>query len=1035
MKFFVGSVILLLILAYYAYRYSFRKDDLNVKHNKLIVIAFFAAAFLLRVVVSYYNFSKGYYGFQVDINSMRNLGQTLADNGLFSYYKTSGSDNYMPGYLAMSLVLTKIIDVFSGGSEGSFATLLLRMPSIIADCGIAYLAYRTAGKNGFRQLPALLVSLLAVFNPTLLIGSSVWGQYDSVFAFLLVLSFYLAYDRHDVASYVVYSLALLFRPQAVFFAPLILFVFIYSLVKNKDKRVINIAGFISAACVFFIGIAPFGTLTVFDRFAAYFNEYCYSSVNAYNFWTFIGQNWQEDKNTFMWGVYLIAAVIIAAVAILIRRREKASLFFAASFLLMGLCTLGVRMHERYMLPVVVFALFAYIVRPRIELLISFVAVTLVSFFNIFHVEFYSGNGTTAVVRTICIMTIAAFGYMIFTGVRLFFSEVTDEQDKQANALASADNDKFFDRIKADKTSFVHQQTIRKMGKKDYIAIAVIMAVYSVFAFIRLGDTEIPKTAYSFSSEGPVVINLGEEKHISEIWFYNGHKAWRDYTLAISSDNVEWEWIKTNDDTLYIDADYRWQKNEFDLTAQYIRIAAADKNTIDETLEIVIKDNGNILTPVNTIEFSNLFDEQDMAVDAKSFMNSTYWDEVYYTNTVYEMLNGKMWYENTHPHLGKEIMAIGVMIFGVNPFGWRFMPTLCGVIMLFAFYVLSLRLFKETKWAVLATSVFAADFMHFMQTRVATIDVYAVLFIIASYIFMHDYTQMNFYETPLRKTYKPLALCGLLMGCGIASKWIGVYSAMGLALIILIQFIYRYREYRLSLNALDKDFKKDQRFNIVKSFNSNLNKTILFCCAVFILVPLIIYALSYIPFNDGVEGRSLITKIIESQKFMFTYHSQLAETHYYASDWYQWPVIDHPLRYVNEQVTEDTVRVISLMGNPAIWWTGIPASLYMIYLWINERDRKALFLTIGYLAQYLPWVLVPRYTFIYHYFASVPFITIMIIYSIQRIVDKRPKLKWLPYAYCGLCIVLFLMFYPAMSGMEVPNYYIDHFLKWSDGWFI
>ena len=29
--------------------------------------------------------------------------------------------------------------------------------------------------------------------------------------------------------------------------------------------------------------------------------------------------------------------------------------------------------------------------------------------------------------------------------------------------------------------------------------------------------------------------------------------------------------------------------------------------------------------------------------------------------------------------------------------------------------------------------------------------------------------------------------------------------------------------------------------------------------------------------------------------------------------------------------------------------------------------------VSFLSQYLPWVLVPRSTFIYHYFASVPFI--------------------------------------------------------------
>ena len=38
------------------------------------------------------------------------------------------------------------------------------------------------------------------------------------------------------------------------------------------------------------------------------------------------------------------------------------------------------------------------------------------------------------------------------------------------------------------------------------------------------------------------------------------------------------------------------------------------------------------------------------------------------------------YENTHPPLGKVIMAVGVLIFGMCPFGWRFLGTLFGVLM-------------------------------------------------------------------------------------------------------------------------------------------------------------------------------------------------------------------------------------------------------------------------------------------------------------------------------------------------------------------
>ena len=90
------------------------------------------------------------------------------------------------------------------------------------------------------------------------------------------------------------------------------------------------------------------------------------------------------------------------------------------------------------------------------------------------------------------------------------------------------------------------------------------------------------------------------------------------------------------------------------------------------------------------------------------------------------------YENTHPTLGKLIISVGIRIFGMNPFGWRFMGTLFGVLMLPALYHFLKRLFGSTFLCTAGTVLFAFDFMHYVQTRIATIDTYAVFFIILMY---------------------------------------------------------------------------------------------------------------------------------------------------------------------------------------------------------------------------------------------------------------------------------------------------------------
>ena len=52
-----------------------------------------------------------------------------------------------------------------------------------------------------------------------------------------------------------------------------------------------------------------------------------------------------------------------------------------------------------------------------------------------------------------------------------------------------------------------------------------------------------------------------------------------------------------------------------------------------------------------------------------------------------------------------------------------MGALVGIAMLPVLYAFGKRLFHKTEYAFLCTALFAFDFMHFTQTRIATIDVY------------------------------------------------------------------------------------------------------------------------------------------------------------------------------------------------------------------------------------------------------------------------------------------------------------------------
>jgi dolichyl-phosphate-mannose--protein O-mannosyl transferase len=97
-------------------------------------------------------------------------------------------------------------------------------------------------------------------------------------------------------------------------------------------------------------------------------------------------------------------------------------------------------------------------------------------------------------------------------------------------------------------------------------------------------------------------------------------------------------------------------------------------------------------------------------------------------------------------------------------------------------------------------------------------------------------------------------------------------------------------------------------------------------------------------------------------------------HTYASPWYAWPFAAGPMPYYVVRGAEAD-GVIALVGNPVVWGLAIALSLTSAVLIRRtpELSRWPLFvLFIGYLASFLPFALLARSTFMYHYFPGLIF---------------------------------------------------------------
>ncbi|MBO5364811.1 MAG: hypothetical protein J6A56_05050 [Clostridia bacterium] len=93
----------------------------------------------------------------------------------------------------------------------------------------------------------------------------------------------------------------------------------------------------------------------------------------------------------------------------------------------------------------------------------------------------------------------------------------------------------------------------------------------------------------------------------------------------------------------------------------------------------------------------------------------------------------------------------------------------------------------------------------------------------------------------------------------------------------------------------------------------------------------------------------------------------------------------------------------------------------------------LFLLIGLLAQYLPWIFVKRYALQYHFFATMPFLILFVVYAMKHFEEKFRSGKWISSGFTILCLLMFLAFYPVLSGTPVSRFYAETILTWFDSW--
>lgn len=1079
------ATLLTAVAAFLIYKFYIEKPEIqdlneNKKSVALKVWTVIALALLIRVIVNFLVKSTGenpVFGHSTDINCFMSWGETMLNNGPAKFYEAAGFADYPPGYMYILWLCSAIRSLFGIPSGSALHALVLKLPSIIADIALSYMIFRIAKRFGKTTKTAILFMCLVAFNPLMIFISAGWGQIDQLLALGLVASFMLFIDKphkqsdlileekpslidfRKIIAGFIFGLTILIKPQALMVGPLFAVAyFVYIFTSPKGKRggavLTTILSVVAACLVIFAYAFPFkgnGDWSVLiDKYIGTATSYPYASVEAFNFMALIGGNWAKVTDTMLFGLsyeiwgWIFMGIIAVGTAILYikgKKKNQFALVLCAALLLAGFFTFGQYMHERYLFPVLALILVAAIAYNDKRLYISFGTFTASMFLNSMAAFIiidnksarYDGYGTYLIIGSL--LTVLSFIYFAYVCIDILIRDKTKPMFLEKKKIATSSVVLKDGAVVPEKISDVDSIEIKPITlpdpvdnklhftAKDRWFSIILTVVYCVIALLNLGTTQAPETHYNATvTSEPVVISFGKNVKLGSIYVYGGIE---DKGVAVLSDN---KGTNVNYTQEYGNM-FRWHSVSgvhMETTEVTLRV---DSGKIDFCELAFFDIDGKYINATASASGLALVDEpkQVPAIEDMSYMNGMYFDELYHGRTAYEHLNNLSPYENSHPPLGKIFISIGVAIFGMNAFGWRIIGTLFGVAMVPLMYCLGKRLFKKSEYALLTAFLFAFDLMHFAQTRIATVDVYAVFFIILMFYYMYQYYTMNFYVDGLKKTLKPLGLAGLFFGLGAASKWICIYAGFGLALILMFSLIKRYKEYK----------RYNGEFGTNK-FAVLTIETLAWCCLFYLLIPGAIYFASYTPYfiynGDNTIGKMLKT-VSYYQGYMFSYHSGLTDGHAFASSWYEWPLIFRPVWFYVGSVKAGFVSTISTFGSPAVWWpcfAGTVALGISIIMKKIKMNKGMVIGFIGILANLGAWVLVTRCTFEYHYFATVPFIIILTVSYLKEMEDRYNWLSYVKWGWIGLTGLVFAMFYPFVSGLPVPSIWM-RLMQWLPGW--
>ncbi|MFN3301968.1 MAG: hypothetical protein ACK413_03020 [Patescibacteria group bacterium] len=349
---------------------------------------------LIFFIITIFKFFLSFFlpSFQSDIDLFRAWSKDLAENGFFGFYERWNSD-YSPGYLFLLFFCGKIAKIFSLSVK--WHNFLIKFWTILFEAIGGYLIY-LIGKKHKKEKLGFYLAIFYLLNLAVIFNSSIWGQCDTLLATLLLLTFYFFEEKKIVFAILFFTLSVLTKLQGLFLLPLVIILFFknFSLKRFFLSILVSFFIFYSLSFPFFKKNETYFILKYLFRGA---KQYPFATVNAFNFWMLMKGQLAPENNQFFgltyfkWAlIFLVPIIFISLFLILKNFEDPFFLYFSPFFLYFGIFLFLTRIHERYLVPALIFLYPVLFFKPKLWPLILILSFT--SFSNMWYIYYRALEG-------------------------------------------------------------------------------------------------------------------------------------------------------------------------------------------------------------------------------------------------------------------------------------------------------------------------------------------------------------------------------------------------------------------------------------------------------------------------------------------------------------------------------------------------------------------------------------------------------------------------------------------------------------------